>query len=283
MHEWSDAELLDGVISIIDDSDLVDVCDGCVSLHEVRQRLGLTSEEIDTRRLMRRQREQEAERKRRTFDVAGAPFEVGMTTYRALFRRLDGLSDPKGPRASRDEFTPLAIPGRRGGGTGGTRGRNTRTSHLRPSDELRDLAGVVGEIQAYRFLRAEFGSDAVTRDAWVSEIRLRVLPPVEGEPDDASDSHGFDFRFTRRRRKWHVEVKATTGDDTQFELGISEIKAANRFARAGAGRWRILRVRNVLSDRPEFDWLPNPFEVGFREHFHLHRGGMMVSYSRKSA
>ena len=138
-------------------------------------------------------------------------------------------------------------------------------------------------MHAYRYLRAEFGNDVVTRDAWVSEIRLRVLPPVQGEPDDTSDSHGFDFQFSHRRRKLHVEVKATTGDDPQFELGISEIKAANRFARARGGRWRILRVRNVLSDRPEFDWLPNPFEDGFRKHFRLHRGGMMVSYTRRKA
>ena len=78
-----------------------------------------------------------------------------------------------------------------------------------------------------------------------------------------------------------MEVKATIGDDPQFELGISEIKAANRLARERGGRWRILRVRNVMSARPEFDWLPNPFEKGFRNHFRLHRGGMLVSYTPK--
>ena len=85
-------------------------------------------------------------------------------------------------------------------------------------------------------------------DAWVSEIRQLVLPPVPGEPDDASDSHGFDFRFIHRRKRWYVEVKATTGDDPQFELGISEIQAATRMARGHGGRWRILRVRSALSD-----------------------------------
>lgn len=136
-------------------------------------------------------------------------------------------------------------------------------------------------MHAYRFLRAKFGSDVVTRDAWVSEIRLKVLPPVEGEPDDTSDSHGFDFRFIHCRRKWHVEVKATMGDDPQFDLGISEIDTATRLARARGGRWRILRVRNALSDQPEFDWLPNPFEEGSSKLFRLHRGGMMVSYTRR--
>ena len=39
------------------------------------------------------------------------------------------------------------------------------------------------------------------------------------------------------------------GDDSVFELGVSEIKAANRLARKKGGRWRILRVRNALSSR----------------------------------
>ena len=142
--------------------------------------------------------------------------------------------------------------------------------------------GIVGEIHAYRFLRKEFGED-VTSDAWVSEIRLKVLPLVAGEQDDTSDGHGFDFRFRYNRKTWCVEVKATSGDDTQFDLGSTEINAATRLARKRGWRWRILRIRSTLSERPEFDWLPNPFEEGFGKHFRLRRGGMMVSYAHKKA
>ena len=209
------------------------------------------------------------------------PFEVGTTSYGVLFGRLDKLPAPDRPRASKDDFSPLAKARPSGGGSGSRgQGNPTPASH-RPSADLRDLTGVVGEIHAYRFLRVEFGSDIVSRDAWVSESRLKILPLVEGEPNNTSDSLGFDFQFRHQRKKWHVEVKATTGDDPQFELGISEIKAANRLARERGGRWRILRVRHALSERPEFDWLPNPFEEGFREHFRLHRGGMLVSYALK--
>ena len=283
LREWIEAELFDRALATIDDAEFVNACNGCGSLEAIRQRLGLTPKDIDTERLAGHQRQQEAERRRRTFDVAGAPFEVGTTSYRTLFERLERLAHPKGPRASKDEFTPLVKPGESGGTTGGRRGTKRKTPQPRPSADLRDLVGVVGEMQAYRFLRAEFGNDVVTRDAWVSEIRLSVLPPVEAEPHDSSDSHGFDFRFSHHRKKWHVEVKATAGDDPQFELGISEIKAANHFARARGGRWRILRVSNTLSDRPEFDWLPNPFEDGFTEHFRLQKGGMIVSYRRRKA
>lgn len=279
LHQWSDAELLERALRIIDDEKFIKACDGCTNLYDIRQRLKLTSENIHPHHQERLRRDQEEKRRRRTFDVAGAPFEVGTESYGDLFEHLKSLADPEGPHANRDEITPLSEAGPNSSGLGGGRRKAGRIS--RPSADLRELVGVVGEMHAYRFLCAKFGSDVVTRDAWVSEIRLKVLPPVEGEPDNTSDSHGFDFQFIHCRRKWHVEVKATRGDDPQFDLGISEINTATRLARARGGRWRILRVRNALSDQPEFDWLPNPFEAGYSKLFRLHRGGMMVSYTRR--
>ena len=281
LHQWSDAELLERALSIIDAEDFIKACGGCTSLDDMRQRLELTPENIHARRQERLQRNREEERRRRMFDVAGAPFEVGTESYDDLLERLNNLAEPEGPNAHKDETTPLAEAGLSGGGSGGGGRRAGRISHRRPSVDLRELVGVVGEMHAYRFLRAKFGSDIVTRDAWVSEIRLKVLPPVEGELDNTSDSHGFDFQFIHRRRKWYVEVKATMGDDPQFDLGISEINTATRLARGRGGLWRILRVRNTLSDQPEFDWLPNPFEEGSSRLFRLHKGGMMVSYTRR--
>ena len=122
----------------------------------------------------------------------------------------------------------------------------------------------------------------MTRDAWVSKIRLSVFPLVKGEPDNTSDGYGFDFQINHRGKKLHVEVKATTGDDQQFDLGLSEIEAAAQLARKRSRQWRILRVRKALSAQPEFDWLPNPFEEGFKKKFRLYRGGMMVSYVRRN-
>ena len=96
--------------------------------------------------------------------------------------------------------------------------------------------GIVGEMHAYRFLRHELGIATVTPDAWVSEIRLKALPLVTGEPDNISDSYGYDFQFIHRRTRLHVEVKSTAGDEPEFDLGISEIEAATRLARTRG--WR---------------------------------------------
>ena len=106
----------------------------------------------------------------------------------------------------------------------------------------------------------------------------RRLMRIEDSATHFAGHKGIQFNY--RRSKWHVEVKATAGEDLQFDVGITEIEAATRLARRG-GKWRILRVRNALSEKPEFDWLPNPFEDGFKEYFRLHQGGMRVSYSRR--
>ena len=280
LNLWPEAGLLLRALHCMGKPAFSEAAAGCVSLRDIRDRLGLDSEAVAARRCKRQEQEREKERQRRTFAVAGVPFEVGTTSVRDLFDHLNSLPTPAGPCASHDSFTPLTTPPPGGGSRGGG-GTIGKTSHLRTTPDLRDLVGIVGEIHAYRFLRHEFGSEIVTPDAWVSEIRRQVLPPVPGEPDEASDGHGFDFRFSQRRRRWHVEVKATTGDDPQFELAMSEIQAATRLARGQGGRWRILRVRNALSTRPEFDWLPNPFQDKFKDRFRLQGGGMRVSYIRE--
>ena len=279
LEDWPDDRLLAMALQILNDKEFTDACDGCSTLDAIRQKLDLTPEAVEARRQERHRLQREVERQHRIFDVAGEPFEVGSTSYyRDLFDHLDSLSVPEGPHASKDELTVLAKVKKRRSSPGGIEGR--MPSH-HPSAAFTDLVGVVGEIWAYRILRKDFGEEAVTREAWVSTIRLKVQPPVKSEPHDARDDHGFDFRFTHRRTKWHVEVKATAGNDSQFELGISEIRAANRLAQGRGGRWRILRVLNALSDRPEFEWLPNPFEDDSKERFRLHSGGMRVSYSRQ--
>ena len=280
LHHWTDTELLERVLRIIGDEEFIKACDDCTSFDAIRQLLELTPESIQARRQDRLRREQEEARRQRTFDVAGDSFEVGTESYGDLFGRLKSLADPEGPPANKDKFTLLTQAGPSGGSSGQGGRKIVKTSHLRSPAELRELVGVVGEMHAYRFLRAKFGNDIVTQDAWVSEIRLEVLPLMKGEPDNTSDSHGFDFQFRYRRKKWYVEVKATIGDDPQFDLRVSEINAATNLARGG-GRWRILRVRNALSDQPEFDWLPNPFEEKYKGFFRLHRDGMKVSYTRK--
>ena len=282
LRRWTDPELWCLALATLDDERFAQACAGASDLQTVKERLGLDEEAVERKRRERAEREREAARKAKTVEIAGESFEIEAIDYSALLRRhAETLEAPAGPRASKDEFTPLGplrAKDRAGGGV------NTgRTGHRRLSSEEAEVVGIVGEMHAFRYLQKEFGGRSVRASAWVSESRLKVWPLLEGEKDEISDGYGFDFRFTHRGIRWHVEVKATKGDDTSFDLGISEIETATRIAgrRGNTWRWRILRVRRTLTAEPVIDWLPNPFEEGFQKHYRLHRGGMGVSYAPK--
>ena len=282
LRRWTHADLWCLALATLDDERFAQACADASDLQTVRERLGLDEEAVDRKRRERAEREREAAHKAKTVEIAGESFEIEAIDYSALLRRhAETLEDPAGPRASKDEFTPLGLLRARGRAGGG--GNKGRTGHRRLSPEEAEVVGILGEMHAYRYLQKEFGRRSVRASAWVSESRLKVQPLVEGEKDEISDGHGFDFRFTHQGIRWHVEVKATKGDDTSFDLGISEIEAATRIARrrGNTWRWRILMVRRALSAEPVIDWLPNPFEEGFQKHYRLHRGGMVVSYARK--
>ena len=282
LRRWTDAELWSLALATLGDERFAQACGDASDPQTVRERLGLDEESVDRRRQERAEKERETARKAKTVEIAGESFEIEAIDYSALLRRhAEKLEDPAGPRASKDEFTPLGPLRARGRSGGG--GNNGRSGDRRLSPEEAEVVGIIGEMHAYRYLQKEFGRRSVRAGAWVSESRLKVQPLVEGERDEISDGHGFDFRFTHQDIRWHVEVKATKGDDTSFDLGISEINAATRIARwrGNTRRWRILRVRSALSAEPVIDWLPNPFEEGFQKHYRLHRGGMVVSYERK--
>ena len=282
LRRWTDAELWRLALATLGEEKFVQASGGASDPQTIRERLGLDEEAVDRKRRERAEQEREAARKAKTVQIAGESFEIDAIDYSALLRRhAETLEDPGGPRASKDEFTPLGLLRAIGGAGGG--GNKGRTGHGRLSPEEAEVVGIVGEMHAYRYLQKEFGRRSVRASAWVSELRLKVRPLVEGEKDEISDGHGFDFRFNHQGIRWHVEVKATKGDETSFDLGISEIEAATRIARrrGNTWRWRILRVRRALSAVPVIDWLPNPFEEGFRKHYRLHQGGMFVSYARR--
>ena len=281
LRRYSEVELWHRALEVLGDRRFIAACGKFENTGDVRVRLGLDEAAVEKKRRERAKQEEEAAYKPKKMVIAGKIFEIETIDYAQLLRgQLGGLEEPSGPRAKDDEFTPLGTPGNHGAAGGGG-GKKGKTSHWRPSAEEAGVIGVVGEIHAYRYLRKEFGGRAVQARAWVSETRLKVLPPVGGEPEGTSDGHGFDFRFSHDGVGWRVEVKATQGDDFSFKLEMSEIQAATEIARRASDklRWRILRVRNVLSKKPEFDWLPNPFEDGFRNRYRLQQGGMMVSYA----
>ncbi len=277
LRDWPASELFELAKRVVDDSGFHDKVAGCTTSEAMHERLGIP--------FRGGRGDERKKRPPRMIDVAGEPEPVDGTDedYRDIFERLKDLPElPAGPDILRDELTALRDippngghpkPPRKGGEVGL---RVPKTADLHDSPHTLECVGIIGEMQAYRFLKAKFG---IEESAWVSGFRARIVPLLDGEKDVVSDSHGYDFRFTHEGTTWCVEVKATTGNKTSFDLPLSELNAANRIASRKDERWRILRVRQALTAKPECDWLPNPFEPGSGERLTLREGSMTVEYA----
>ena len=286
LDTWPEAEVLACATRTINNKKFSDVVNVCTTLDEMSVKLDISPESLERTRKSRRRQDRTKAREKRTFNVGGKPYEIdGPETYTTLFRRLKGLPQPVGPRANLDEITRLeSVHPHRSSDSSGHEGRiwlakaraKPKTGQLYASPHLRELVGVVGEMHAFRFLQSKFNID---EHAWVSEFRTKVLPLRESETDETSDSLGYDFRFAYGGRWWCVEVKATTEDDTRFELASSQLAAANRIADSKDEQWRILRVRRALSEEPLCDWLPNPFDRGTAHGLRLRQGTVTVEYT----
>lgn len=281
LRVWADEDLLRRAKLAVADDDFRVRVGECATIEEMLDTLGLAHGDLEEARRRHEERDADAERKERTVEVAGEPFEIGgPVSYRELFARLRELPDlpeqvegigPPPPELDGDGVTRPGVSGESELSRRGPRG------HLHGPPDLPELVGIVGEIHAFRLLEANFGIDT---GAWVSESRTKVESLLDGEEDVTSDSLGYDFRFTHDQVTWCVEVKATTGNRTRFGLPPSELGAAARIAPRRNERWRILRVTKALARKPECYWLPNPFEPGPGERLRLRpEGGSTVEYS----
>ena len=271
LRDWPEDDLFERAKLAVNDRDFHAAVTSCSTIEAMRKSLGITCKGAGGTRT----------RTQPMRDVAGASEPVDSTdeNYRDIFERLKRLPEPP------MEGSGIAPPSRGSDGSGGASRnrkrevgqRGPKTSHLYGSPHLPEFVGIIGEMQAFRFLKIKFGID---ESAWVSEFRNRVVPLLDGEKGETSDSYGYDFRFEYDGKTWCIEVKATTGDGTSFDLPSSELNAASRIAPRKDERWCILRVRQALSERPECDWLPNPFEPGSGECLRLRQGGVTVEYTR---
>ncbi len=282
LREWSETVVLKRALRATDNEEFVNACANCTTIDGMRAKLDLPEATPDPTGDTQNGRE---EGRAKTVLVGGTiPYDVSAREgYSLLLGQLEDLAEPIGSQVHLDEVTALTesppTKPTHGGGprpTGEAGVTGSKTGHLHDSPNMPELVGIVGEMQAFRFLRAKFG---IREHAWVSEFRTKVLPLREGEKDETSDSHGYDFRFAYRGKTWCIEVKATTGDGTSFDLTSGEIAAASRIANRADERWRVLRVRNALSEQPECDWLPNPFEPGAGQLLRLRQGSMTVEYT----
>ena len=123
------------------------------------------------------------------------------------------------------------------------------------SDEQKLAVGLMGELWAREWLRRRHKLVSVDESIWVSRYRDAVLDTSGG-----SDSLGYDFIVATKSRTYYYEVKASSGNPLRFEMGPTEIFAAQRYRGDREHQYRILYLANVGDPaRMTPTLLSNPF------------------------
>jgi hypothetical protein len=136
--------------------------------------------------------------------------------------------------------------------------------------------GAIGEFFFFKSLKRKYGQN-IGLDSWVSENKERFFPLENG-----NDSAGYDFEFEHRGKRTQVEIKSSVGLKQIFDLGSTQISAANKARTQKRTTYTICYISNVL-ENPEFHFLGNPFLPSNRKNFIFDEGSLKVRFRLKAA
>lgn len=223
--------------------------------------LGLTKADMDGARERLRAGHDEQRRQGASVTYKGRSYsdeDAGDLRALADAVRAD-IADDVLDTPARTLTLPPVSPPTPGTGSSGSSGAGRRRH---PQQERTRAVGLAGEVVVAEWLRRQFGQPP--EDTWRSRNRSDVLGDDRGD-----DSLGYDFQVARDDgSRLFVEAKATTGIDTQFELGETEVRCAQSIELPD--EYMIAFVPHVLDPaRRRVHPLPNPLRRGGLQHFHL--------------
>jgi len=126
-----------------------------------------------------------------------------------------------------------------------------------------EFIGYVAEYLIFRALKSRYPHIGLSE--WVSGNKERFFPGSKG-----NDSLGYDFCIPVDGRKIMIEAKSHTGDQNYFELGSTELDAAQQALETGEA-YQIWVIRNMEGDL-DIDHLSNPMVRENRKHFRFEVG-----------
>ena len=222
---------------------------------------GLTPDAVLTS-AQRAQRERDEQQRRRSeVHFAGQAYS-GLSEAYADIAAAVTVAITNAPALSQVMVTETALndvqPSSGGGLGSGSGGGGTRNPPESTMSEIQKRAvGLLGELWAREWLRRRHGLDAVDESTWVSSYRDAVLGVSGG-----LDSLGYDFVVATKSRCYYYEVKASTGDPQRFEMGPTEIIAAQRYRSDREHRYRVIYVSYVGEpEKTRVSMLFNPLSV----------------------
>ena len=215
--------------------------------------LGLSQTDVAMARERLRIQETEEKAAKDEVHFAGEGFTGGDDELMRLYELVRSL--PLGDLLEADP-APADLPYQAGGdpGRAAPPGRGGGAGVAGASQEKTKNVGLIGEVLVGRWLERHFGQSVT--ETWQSSYRTLVLGDGKG-----SDSLGYDFRVATPEKTLLIEVKASLANDTQFQLGESEVRRAQDL-RPGE-EYRIVFVPFAGEPaRARLIPLPNPFAAG---------------------
>ena len=232
--------------------------------------LGLTSEDLRWREREQAENRSRREAERQSLFLDGRRVSAAEGDL-AAFAQAVLASVAEETLASPNRLVRLHPAGASAGAT--TRGGGARGGHgrQRPSDTQLTAIGYAGELVALRWLERHYGVEAGR--CWKSTYANRYLAR-----DDGNDGLGYDF-VVEAARPIYFEVKASVDDVTEFALGETEVRMAQKCQAERRAKYRILWIPHVMSsDRRRVLPLPNPFSRRGAERFRVLGAGMRFGF-----
>ncbi|EPF7975001.1 sacsin N-terminal ATP-binding-like domain-containing protein [Vibrio harveyi] len=161
------------------------------------------------------------------------------------------------------------------GGRGTFASSNSAT---KMSNEQKAAIGLAGEAFAFEWIKRHHDKMKINNECWVSGYRNHIFAD-----DNGDDSLGYDFIVKLKTVTYYYEVKATQGQNEAFEMGPTEVAAAQKFASDKYNKYRVLFVSNVSDpSHTQISLLPNPFSVDGTKVMRLvGSGSMKFSFHKK--
>ena len=218
------------------------------------------------------------EKDKRKVKVCGEDFENTEDKLSELFQHIDNeIPVDSLPDIDLSNIAKLTEMKKKKAKNGGGKRKPGGKPGGRPSEKMKNLVGLAGEIHAFRILRKKYGPTVVNSSSWISANSIHKFPG-----NQVDDSFGCDFKIQHQKRTYFIEVKATQGDEEVFELGLSEIRKAIEVANKRREKFVILHITKALSKEPEFSFLPNPYDKKHMKSYRISNAGLRIQYQHEN-
>jgi len=253
---------------------------------DLQARLKISDAEIEEAGKKLSEHREAARRKNRLVDVCGGEFDNHEDALVELWSHINSKIPETAINAefSLDRTNSLeSLSGKKRDRNRSSASSGNRSPRQFQSKAMETLVGLTGEIHAFRALQSAYGKEVVSASNWISGSSAKVFPS-----NTCDDGAGYDITVSLPKKTYFIEVKSSSGEDESFKLGSSEIRfamaqaaarqKAKRAKRAHNETYLIMRVLNALSDKPEFQMLPNPYDQQYQALFVMEEADARVRY-----